>query len=88
MSRLARERIDDALPGSLNGPHGEGLAWHHKPKPNMLTIGQAAARTGITPARCAALLRRWGIEQRDDSVRAIVGPDLYRRLQLEVRSGQ
>lgn len=63
MSRLARERIDDALPGSPNGPHGEGLAWHHKPKPG-LTTGQLAANLGVAPSKVERMLADLGFRSR------------------------
>lgn len=90
MTRLARERTDDVHRIVAEDGLRRGVVdcRRNKPKAGLLTIGQAHARLGISRKRCVALLRRWGIEQRDDSVKAVVGPDLYRRLESEVRSGQ
>lgn len=79
-----RERLDETVPGSPNNPNGEGIARHAKLRGDGLyTTGQAAARLNISPLRCEALLRRWGVEVRQD--RLIVTGELYRRLERETR---
>lgn len=82
MTRLARERLDETVPGSPCHPNGEGVARIARPRGDGLyTVGQAQARLGMTPARIAALLRRWGVEVNHE--RLIVTADLYRRLERE-----
>lgn len=80
----ARERLDETVPGSPGHPNGEGIARIAKPRGDgMYTTGQAAARLRISPSRCEALLRLWGVEVRGD--RLVVTTELFGRLQRAVR---
>jgi len=59
-------------------------AFHQKQRGyGQLTTGQAAARLRISPTRCEALLRLWGVEFRGD--RLVVTTELFGRLQRAVR---